>query len=321
MSRDRKADFGGIDMAAIFEKENEDNLPPDLAARFAGQKKSGTFNAADAGQFKTFKAISNGALKGATLPARLKVFGWGDNESTDGVFRAGSKTAAQLGSNQRNAGFERVAIDFNHCTVPGTDTYNDLIRAGQPPLIFGYGRVNPLPGDGIYLEEIQWTPLGIQHARNFEDISPALRDDNREVTMIHSVALTPNGKVTGLQFFSAGAPQSKFRDASGRVDMAALLDAENADNAARASHVANARPRTFAAQNSPATTVAQCIATLSARSQVARKADGSVYTLNELKQLDLSTLQLLCANVPNFRNEDGTVDLAAIFRHETALAR
>ena len=152
---------------------------------------------------KCFQAISNSALKNEALPTRLKIFGWGESETVDGNYRAGDKTSALLAANQKRLGFERVAIDFNHCTVPGTDAALELTKAGQPPLIFGYGRVNPITGDGIYLEDITWTPLGIQHARNFEDISPALKDDNREVIMIHSVALTPNGKVSGLQFFSA----------------------------------------------------------------------------------------------------------------------
>ena len=104
----------------------------------------------DAIGLKTFK-ISNGALKGESLPQRLKFFSWGDNKSTDGNFRAGEKTSAELSANQKKFGFERVAIDFNHCSVPGTDTYKDLLAQGQPPLIFGYGRVNPVPGDGLYL--------------------------------------------------------------------------------------------------------------------------------------------------------------------------
>jgi Mu-like prophage I protein len=156
----------------------------------------------DANGLKTFK-ISNGALKGETLPQRLKFFAWGDNKSTDGNFRAGEKTSAELSANQKKLGFERVAIDFNHCSVPGTDTYKDLLAQGQPPLIFGYGRVNPIPGDGLYLEDIIWTPLGVQHARNFEDLSPAIQDEDGEVTLVHSVALTPNGKVEGLEFFTA----------------------------------------------------------------------------------------------------------------------
>lgn len=156
----------------------------------------------DANDIRCFRAISNGALKGNALPTRLKILGWGNNKTIDGTYRAGEKTSAQLSANQKRLGFERVAIDFNHCTVPGTDANAEFTKAGHPPLIFGYGRVNAIPGDGIWLEEITWTPLGIQHARNFEDISPAVKVDNREVTMIHSVALTPNGKVAGLQFFS-----------------------------------------------------------------------------------------------------------------------
>lgn len=160
----------------------------------------------DANGLKTFK-ISNGALKGEALPQRLKFFAWGDNKSTDGNFRAGEKTLAELSANQKKFGFERVAIDFNHCSVPGTDTYKDLLAQGQPPLIFGYGRVNPIPGEGLYLEDIIWTPLGVQHARNFEDLSPAIQDEDGEVTLVHSVALTPNGKVEGLEFFTAmGTP-------------------------------------------------------------------------------------------------------------------
>ena len=153
------------------------------------------------GEIKTFK-ISNGALRGESLPTRLKILNRGDNDTIDGVYHVGEKTSAQLSVNQSRLGFDRVAIDFNHCTVPGTDTHKELIAAGQPPLIFGYGRVNLAP-DGIWLEDISWTPLGQQHARNFEDLSPALKDDSREVTMIHSVALTPNGKVKNLQFFSS----------------------------------------------------------------------------------------------------------------------
>src|SRR5580704_6396511 len=156
----------------------------------------------DANGLKTFK-ISNGALKNETLPKRLKFFAWGDNKSTDGNFRAGDRTSAELAANQKRLGFERVAIDFNHCSVPGTDTYKDLLKVGQPPLIFGYGRVEAVPHDGIYLDDIIWTPLGVQHARNFEDLSPAIQDDDGEVTLVHSVALTPNGKVEGLEFFNA----------------------------------------------------------------------------------------------------------------------
>jgi hypothetical protein len=161
----------------------------------------------DAAAIKTFK-ISNGALKGQTLPSRLKIFGWGENETTKGNFRVGAKTAANLSANQKAGGYERVAIDFDHCTVPGTPGRAELIAAGQPPLIFGYGRPVAVAGEGMFLEDIQWTPLGAQHAKNFEDISPAVQDDAGEITLVHSVALTPNGAVKDLHFFNTTTQQN-----------------------------------------------------------------------------------------------------------------
>jgi hypothetical protein len=145
--------------------------------------------------------VSNAALRGDQLPTRLKVFNWGDNPSTKGTFRAGDTTARILELNQRALGFERVAIDYNHCTVPGSPEY----IKGQPPAIFGYGTVRVKPNDGIYLEDVTWTPLGLQHARNFEDLSPALHPDQpgEDVDFLHSVALTTNGALHDVTFFSA----------------------------------------------------------------------------------------------------------------------
>jgi phage I-like protein len=369
----------------------------------------------DVAEIKTFK-ISNRALQGESLPTRLKVFGWGDNETTDGAYRAGDKTAASLSANQKKFGFERVAIDFDHCTVPGNDTHKELMRAGQPPLIFGYGRVNPIPGDGIWLEEITWTPLGVQHARNFEDISPALKDDNREVTMIHSVALTPNGKVTGLQFFSAtnqnqtimkslkdpitgeqlataiglkadATPEALMQ----RLGLLSLLSAaitiedgkiksfaavlgdlpdrlkkmEDAatKQIATLSATIGGKVLTFSAEDLvktldrldaletkvkagelalTETERSKLVKSFAADGKVPKKADGTAYTADELKTLDVSLLQLLSANTPvtvalsarnaghatetktNYRVKDSTgkevVDLSAVFNDENKRA-
>jgi hypothetical protein len=175
-------------------------------------------------------------LQAPALPSRLKVFNWGENQSTKGTYRAGNKTAYALTDSQAAQGFERVAIDFDHCTVKGSPANKALLSAGHPPLVFGYGRVNPVVGDGIYLEDIEWTPLGVQHARNFSDLSPALLDDNGEVIFIHSVALTPNGAIHDLPTFlsqisvetlSALTPR-RIRQADGIIDMAAIFDRENA---------------------------------------------------------------------------------------------
>lgn len=284
----------------------------------------------DANGLKTFK-ISNGALKNEMLPRRLKFFAWGDNKSTDGNFRAGDKTSAELGANQKKFGFERVAIDFNHCSVPGTDTYNDLLKVGQPPLIFGYGRVQAVPNDGIYLEDIIWTPLGVQHARNFEDLSPAIQDEDGEVTLVHSVALTPNGKVEGLEFFSAtleaqenAAPQPKSLEekALTLLSVARLLELpetsdektvlEKLTERLKASEgeqretitALNAHIKTLeenlkrAAADEQAAERARMVTLLSAEGKSPRREDGAAYSREELLALDLVTLKLLHANTP-----------------------
>lgn len=347
-------------------------------------------------ELKTFK-ISNGALKSASLPNRMKVLGWGTNESTDGPYRVGDKTVAQLSANQLK-GYERVAIDYDHCSVPGTETNKQLMAAGQPPLIFGYGRPAVIPGEGIWLEDITWTPLGIQHAKNFEDISPALKDDNREATFIHSVALTPNGKVTGLQFFSTSttntmelkpenvlllselapaiglAATATKADVVNRLGIIALLSSsltlvdgkitalcgseikdnkivilatvsdmesrlkkvEEAGNKgiATLSATIDGMVKTFSAQDlvkvlsevealktkfNATETAAQeserskVIKLFSADGKVPKKADGTNYSADELKKLDVGLLQLLHVNTPvtvplSARNQTGLTD-------------
>ena len=149
--------------------------------------------------------VSNGALKSDKLPTRLKVMEWGDNPSTKGTFKIGQNTADILPLNQRALGFERVAIDYNHVTVPGSPEY----QKGAVPAVFGYGRPAVVKGEGLFLEDVEWTPLGLLNARNFEDLSPAPHtDDSNEVDFIHSVALCPNGSLYDVHFFSA-APEKK----------------------------------------------------------------------------------------------------------------
>jgi hypothetical protein len=245
----------------------------------------------DAKGLKTCK-ITNGALKGETLPRRLKFFAWGDNQSTDGNFRAGERTSSELPANQKKFGFERVAIDFNHCSVPGTDTYKDLLKVGQPPLIFGYGRVEAVANDGIYLEDIIWTPLGVQHARNFEDLSPAIQDQDGEITLVHSVALTPNGKVEGLEFFTAAenppAQPAGPADATQAGDIISLnarvkiLEAQFKNIADAEQHAERARIVTL----------------LSAEGKAPKHENGAAWSRDELLALDLPTLKLLHVNTP-----------------------
>ncbi len=287
----------------------------------------------DTNDLKTFK-ISNGALKDETLPRRLKFFAWGDNKSTDGNFRAGEKTSAELAANQKKFGFERVAIDFNHCSVPGTDTYKDLLKLGQPPLIFGYGRVQAIPQDGLYLEDIIWTPLGVQHARNFEDLSPAIQDVDGEVTLVHSIALTPNGKVEGLEFFNASlkaqenaAPAQPMLSEKSLtlLSVAGMLGLpetvgekdvlEKLSDVLRiASTVSDTTTTEVTALSARIKILEEgfqknvvidhdsermrIVTLLSAEGKSPKREDGVVYSRDELMALDVPTLKLLHANTP-----------------------
>jgi len=249
----------------------------------------------DANELKLFK-ISNGALHGATLPARLKIFNWGRNETIDGPFSAGDLTARTLPANQTRLGYERVAIDFDHCTVPGTPAHRELTAAGQPPLIFGYGRVHAVPGDGIWLEDITWTPLGVQHARNFEDLSPAVQDDRGEVILIHSVALTPNGKVHGLQFFSV--PNQKPKPTM-PIELTELAESLGLPATATKAEVLARLHERFAGLP-----VQPPVAALSAR----------------VEALELKLVAQAGAAHEAERDDQGRVNLAALFEAETAQA-
>jgi hypothetical protein len=173
------------------------------------------------------RVVSNGALKAKKLPDQIKILNSGINTSTKGNVVVGQRTVDKLEENQRSLGFERVALDFDHSSVGGSETNKQLLSMGRPPLIFGYGRPHVVAGDGIYLEEMEWTPLGIESAKQFEDISPAVHQDGGEVDFIHSVALTPNGCVHDLTFFSVIAGGAN--PLKGRERLVAALERENAN--------------------------------------------------------------------------------------------
>ena len=221
-----------------------------------------------------------------------------------------------------------MAIDFNHCSVPGTDTYKDLLKAGQPPLIFGYGRVEAVPNDGIYLEDIVWTPLGAQHARNFEDLSPAIRDEDGEVTLVHSVALTPNGKVRDLNFFTAdpAVHEHRLQNAENKntkmVSLTLLAAALGLPETAEEKTILEKLSRGLVTSSSTEMVTLSAriealenalrknsdeqqgaerqriVTLLSTEGKAPLKADRTTYSREELLALDVPTLKLLDANTP-----------------------
>jgi len=144
--------------------------------------------------------ISNGALASAELPNRIKLLEWGENESIKGPVLLDDASFEALTANQRKLGHERVALDFEHNTVPGSPEYE---RSQEPRKVAAYGTPEILKGDGLYLKDVAWTPAGQSDAKNFCDLSPAVaRDKDGRVTFVHSAALVRNGAVHGLTFFN-----------------------------------------------------------------------------------------------------------------------
>ena len=148
----------------------------------------------------TFTPVSNQALKSKELPKRIKVMSFGKSTTLDEPVYVNEKTLKHFNTTQKHIGRVRVPIDFNHNTVEGSKAFD---ADKEPRAIAGYG--TPRVGlEGLWLEDIQWTPSGEKAARDYEDLSPApILDEDGVVVGLHSVALTPAGAIEDLHFYSA----------------------------------------------------------------------------------------------------------------------
>jgi phage I-like protein len=144
-------------------------------------------------------AITNGARAAKDLPSRLKLLSWGRNETVKGPVTVGARTVRELAANQAKVGFDKIALDYNHQTVPSSPNYQR-----DPVQVAAYGTPEVVEGDGLYLNISDWTPSGRENAANYHDLSPTPQlDGNGEVIFLHSVALCRQGAVDGLSFYTA----------------------------------------------------------------------------------------------------------------------
>jgi phage I-like protein len=144
--------------------------------------------------------ISNGALAQKDLPRKLKFLDWGDSPSLKGTVRVTPLTVQRLPATQQAHRWDRIALDYEHNTLPGTPEFE---RSQEPRSVAAYGVVVCVPGDGLYLDDIQWTPHGEKFAREYVDLSPApVQTQDGTVVGVHSIALCRHGAVDGLQFYS-----------------------------------------------------------------------------------------------------------------------
>lgn len=130
------------------------------------------------------------------LPSRLQLLHWGCNPSTEGPVILDAATLAVFSNHQSALGRQRVALDFEHNTVPGTEEYQ---RTTEPRSVAAFGTPVVVAGAGLFLENLAWTPEGRRSALNFEDLSAApFLDAAGRVVALHSAALTRAGAVYDL---------------------------------------------------------------------------------------------------------------------------
>jgi phage I-like protein len=150
--------------------------------------------------------ITNGAAErfkvDGNLPERIKILNWGDNPAIEGINpKLGEHSLRKFNAIMAKKGLDRVALDFEHNTVPGTAEYE---RSQEPRAIAAHGPAELVPGDGLYLTGLHYTPHGKDFALDYPDLSPAVHIDpaTGEVDFLHSCALTRAGAVLGLSYYS-----------------------------------------------------------------------------------------------------------------------
>jgi phage I-like protein len=159
--------------------------------------------AAAAGQFLALQALSLDPSVN-TLPSRLKILPWGEIKTNKGTIICNDVTLATVPGMQAATRYDKVALDFQHNTVPGSSAYQ---ASAEPRPVAGYGTIEVVKGEGVYLSAIEWTKEGREKFanRDYPDLSPALvTNEAGEVVWFHSAAMVRQGEIDGLTLFEAG---------------------------------------------------------------------------------------------------------------------
>ena len=136
----------------------------------------------------------------AKLPRRIKVLNWGDNPNSHGKrVNVGPLFAKCL--NADTYPYRKVALDFEHNTFPGTAAYKE---SKEPRPVAGFGEIEAVEGEGVFITMSSWTPDGEKMAANYADVSAgAVTDDDGNLIAVASVALCRTGAVDGMDFVEA----------------------------------------------------------------------------------------------------------------------
>jgi len=136
----------------------------------------------------------------AKLPRRIKVLNWGDNPNCHGKrVNVGALFLRCLSA--ETYPYRKVALDFEHNTFPGTEAYKE---SQEPRPVAGFGEIEAVEGDGVYITMSSWTPEGEKMAANYADVSAgAVTDKEGNLIAVASVALCRAGAVEGMDFVEA----------------------------------------------------------------------------------------------------------------------
>jgi len=154
-----------------------------------------------------FRAVALDA-SGGELPTRLVICPVGTHGArARGNVTVGPDTFTGLEDRQNAMKHGmRLALDFEHNTVPGTPAY---AADKEPRNIAAWATLSADPAVGLVFDNIEWTPTGIEAFNNkqFQDISPAVfRRADGTVLAVHSAALCRHGEIDGLTIEAASAP-------------------------------------------------------------------------------------------------------------------
>jgi hypothetical protein len=246
--------------------------------------------------------ISNGASAVKGLPKRLKVLNWGVNETKKGPVVVGHKTSRELAANQDRLGFDRVALDYEHNTVPGTPEYE---RTREPREVAAYGVPQVVAGDGLYLDDLIYTPSGEKNALSFIDLSAAIiKDpDSGEVLFMHSTALCRQGAMPEVSFYSISLTPKEKEPTMELKDVVANVTALNATVETLKTKLGEslALPQEIKNQGTTITALFARMDAFERKALVDRAAAaGKVIPLaaDELAKLDLTVLSAMIDKLP-----------------------
>lgn len=145
----------------------------------------------------------------AGLPQRVRILAWGANVARPkgAVILVDDSTVA-LAANQELVGIDRVPMDYEHQSFKGHANF--LPDPRHSP---GSGVIEVIPGDGVYLSALEYTPNGQAHAASYQDVSAVVHLDKQGRPLwISSVALTQRGAVAGMEFAQAVAALSALTE-------------------------------------------------------------------------------------------------------------